>query len=151
MGNGNGLASLRMRAKGYVWWSIYVRTSSARKLKDVHLPPIEAALETLQFELQIINESENPGLFRLVTYQNLEGDGVLDLISPVLRRAYGLADGWSISGLGDLSRGELQHVMGGWSSKAPSNKPPALESMIFELQPGVVTGRTPDGGWQIDG
>ena len=137
-----------MLVKGRVWWSIYVRTASARKLKEEHLPPIRSALETLQFGVQIIRERENPGLFRVVTFQNLTGGSVLEVVCPVLCRAYRLADGWRIGGLRDLDRGKLRHVTGVWSVGKPSNRPPALESMVFELEPGQITGVTADGGWQ---
>ena len=140
-----------MSINGYVWWSIYVRTSSVRKLKAEHLPPIAAALEALEFEWQILTEPENPGLFRLVTYQNEEANTVADVVIPVLRRAYRLADGWSISGLQDLAANELRHVMGGWSEKKASNKPPALESMLFEIEPGQISGPNAEGGWELVG
>ena len=138
-----------MSIQGYVWWSIYVRTSSLQKLKKVHLPPIAAALEALDFEWQIVTEEENPGLFRMVNYQNLEAATLAEIIIPVLRRAYRLADGWSISGLHDLTTGKLRHVMGGWNSRKPSSRPPSLESIVFELEPGKISGMTADGGWKI--
>ena len=140
-----------MNIQGYVWWSIYVRTSSMRKLKQVHLPPIEIALEALDFEWQILKEKENLGLFRLINYQNLEAATVAEVILPALRRAYCLANGWTISGLRDLAGDKLRHVMGMWDSTKSSNKAPALESMIFELQPGQISGMIGDGGWGIVG
>jgi hypothetical protein len=86
-------------------------------------------------------------LFRLVTYQNGEAGTVADVVVPVLRRAYRLADGWSISGLQDLAANELRHVMGGWHMKKRSNRPPALESMLFEIEPGQISGINAEGGW----
>ena len=116
--------SMSSKIKAYVWWSVYVKTSNKRKLLSTHLPPITAALESLEFDWQIDVEEENPGLFRLVNYQNLVGNGVEDIVIPVLRRAYRLHTNWQISGLEDLARRELAHVMGGCNIGKPSNTPP---------------------------
>ena len=138
--------------EAYVSWSIYVRTPQHRKLVEVHIPPIAAALEQLEFVWQIIFESEYPGLFRLVNYQNLEFSSVDEIVSTVLRRAYKLADGWRISGLGDLTTKQIRHVAGVWNLHKAVSTLPALESMIFEVEPGRISGRTADGhGWQIAG
>jgi hypothetical protein len=137
------------RIKAHVWWSIYVQTSNMRKLRQAHLPPIEDALETIEFDWQVLIEEGSPGLFRLITYQNFEIENVSDIVVPVLRRAYRLADGWTIMGLDDLSTGRLQHVYGSCAKPARSNKPPALESIIFEIEPGRILPMNADGGWKV--
>jgi len=96
----------------HVWWSIYVKTSSEQELREAHLPPIAAALETIEFDWDIITEQENPVLFRLVNCQNFEGWRVEGVIVAVLRRAYRLANEWRISGLEALATGDLEHVQG---------------------------------------
>lgn len=136
--------------QAFVYWSIYVRTASVKKLKDEHLPPIVAALENTPSEFDIHKEAENPGLLRAVTYQNIEAAAVLDVVGVVLRRAYRLADGWRIHGLSDLDRGDIRHVMGGWGISSPKSRPPALESMMFEIEPGSIS-REAHGSWRIDG
>lgn len=125
-----------MAIQGYVLWVIHVRTSSVRKLKKTHLPPIETALEGMEFDWEILNSRNNPGLIGLVNYQNLQAGSIAELIIPLLRRAYALSNTWSIAGLRDLSRGELRYVTGTWNSHKPSPKAPALDSIHFELSPG---------------
>ena len=137
------------QVKAYVWWSVYVKTSNKRKLLSTHLPPIVVALEGVEFDWQIDAEEENPGLFRLVNYQNLAGNNVEDIVIPVLRRAYRLHTNWHISGLEDLSKGALSHVMGSCSISKPSPIPPSLESLMFEIEPGRVLPMRPDGGWPV--
>lgn len=137
------------RVKAYVFWSIYVKTSNKRKLQEVHLPPITGALEGTEFDWVIETEEEHPGLFRVMTMQNLEGADVEDLIVPVLRRAYRLATEWKISGLEDLAAGELKYVMGACHIREPSNKPPSLESMMFEIEPGRILPATGDESWRV--
>jgi len=136
---------------GYVWWSIYVRTKTIKKMRDEHLPLVNNALAPLEFEWQVFVERESPGLVRCVNYQNISADCIEDAMLHVLRRAYRLADSWTISELGDLDSGELKHITGSWSCRKQSNKPPALESMIFELEPGQIAGKTDDGGWALAG
>jgi hypothetical protein len=119
------------------------------KLLSTHLPPIVAALEGVDFDWQIDVEEENPGLFRLVNYQNLVGNNVEDIVIPVLRRAYRLHTNWYISGLEDLSKGALSHVMGSCSITKPSPSPPSLESLMFEIEPGRVLPMRPDSGWLV--
>ncbi|MGO4684623.1 hypothetical protein [Hyphomicrobium sp. 2TAF46] len=140
-----------MTVKAFVWWSIYVRSTNPRKLKEVHLPPIEAALDGTQFGWQSVVEDENTTLTRFINYQNLEGATVTDVVTPVLRRAYRLANGWTIHGLFDLNLDELHSVIGGWNSKKASRWPPALESMMFEISPGEISGMGEDGGREIAG
>jgi hypothetical protein len=136
--------------KAYVWWSIYVRASSVDELKVKYIPPIDAALEQFSFDWQILRESSDVGLFRIINYQNLESSDSVGIIVPVLRRAYRLASTWSISGLDDLDGRELRHVLGGWSSKEPSATG-GLFSMMFEIEPGEIAGMNDQGGWDIIG
>jgi hypothetical protein len=138
------------RIKAHVWWSIYVQTSDVRKLRQEHLPPVQDALESIEFDWQILTEEESPGLFRLITFQNFEIENVIEIVLPVLRRAYKLADGWTITGLNDLSTGRLQHIYGCCWKPARLNKPPALESLVFEIEPGRILPMKSDGGWPVD-
>jgi hypothetical protein len=135
------------RTTAHIWWSIYVKASDLRKLRQVHLPPIELALEGIEFDWQILKEKESPGLFRLINYQNFEIERVEDIVIPLLRRAYKLAPSWSISGLDDLATGRLQHIIG--SCEPSSNQPPALHSIVFEVEPGRIGPMTRDGGWPL--
>ena len=135
--------------EAYVNWSIYVRNSNGRKLLEAHLPPIIAALEPLEFEWEIRTEDENPGQFRLINYQNIREQNVEDAVLFILRRAYRLADGWRISGLNALLRGEISHVYGHWKNNKPGNRAPALEDVLFEVEPGQTSGPTGGGAWQI--
>jgi hypothetical protein len=137
------------RTTAHIYWSIYVKTSNLRKLKEAHLPPIELALEKMEFDWYITTEEENPGLFRLVTYQNFEIERVEELIVPLLRRAYKLTSTWTITGLDDLGSGRLRHVHGTCSKPPNSNRPPALESLVFEAERGRILPVTEDGGWQV--
>lgn len=132
--------------QAFVWWSIYVRTANLRKLKAEHLPPIEDALGGTEFPWEIMREDGEAGLFRLVNHQNLSGARVEDLIIPVLCRAYKLVSPWSIAGLGDLGAGRLRHVMGSCMNPPICPRPPALSSLVFEVQPGRIIERAA-GGW----
>ncbi|MFO1171301.1 MAG: hypothetical protein U1E49_10065 [Hyphomicrobiaceae bacterium] len=136
------------KIEAHVWWSLYVQTSNKRKLIEAHLPPINLALEDVEFDWEIISDAEGSGLFRLINYQNLRGPTAESIIVPVLRRAYGLSATWTISGLEDL-RGGLRHVIGSCTNPRSSNRPPALKSMMFEIEPGVVGPRDAAGGWPI--
>jgi len=100
------------------------------------LPPITAALERLEFDWDISTEPENVGLFRLVTCQNFEGVSLEDVIAPVLRRAYRLTNVWTISGLDALATGKLEQVNG--HCRAPASRPPYLESLVFDIEPGHI-------------
>ena len=128
-------------------WSIYVRTSTKRKLVETHLPPIESAIGPLDFEWEILVEDQNPGLFRIVNFQNISAERPEDIVLTVLRRAYSLTNGWRIFGLNDLDSKQITHIAGTWVVEKPTHTPPALESLMFELQPGKIGGMTGDGGW----
>ena len=134
--------------RAHVWWSLYVETSNKRKLMEAHLPPINEALEHIEFDWEITANAEGTGLYRLVTYQNLSGTTTERIIVPVLRRAYGLSASWTIQGLEDLRNG-LRHVIGSCINPKSSNRPPALKSLMFEIEPGIVGPREADGGWPI--
>lgn len=131
----------------YVSWSIYARTSTERELRVAHLPPISAALENIAYDWEVSTEHENPGLFRLVTYQNFDAVNVEDIVVPVLRRAYRLANQWRISGLEALAAGVLEHVQGDCEIRTPSKRPPSLVSLVFEIEPGRISPASR--GWQV--
>lgn len=133
----------------HIWWSIFVKTSNLRKLKQAHLPPLELALERMEFDWHIVTEEESPGLFRLITYQNFEIERVDEIVIPLLRRAYKLSPTWTIMGLEDLATGRLQHIYGSCTNPPNSNKPPALESLVFEVEPGRILPMKQDGGWPV--
>jgi hypothetical protein len=133
----------------HVWWSIYVKTSNLRKLREAHLPPIEAALEAKEFDWDITVEDESQGLFRLVTFQNFSTDAVEAVVIPVLRRAYRLASPWTIGGLDDLTTGSVRHVSGSCHKPPLGPKPPALERLMFEIEPGRILPMKEDGGWPV--
>ncbi len=137
-----------MTVKAYVGWSIYIRTSSIQKVREMHLPAIAEALGEFGFEWEVLQEEANPGLYRLVNYQNMTGETAADVILPVLRCAYRLRDGWTVWGLHQLADIDLKHLAGHWKGQ-PSHKPPAIDSVLFEMERGEVAGRTTDGGWQI--
>ena len=134
---------------GHVYWSIYVRTGSVQKLRATHLPEIDKALGPPQFKWQLLNEEESPGLIRLINYQNLSAENVAHLVTPVLVSAYSLGNSWTITGLSDLGAQKLRYVFGGWSMDKPNPRPPAVESMMFEISPGLVSGMNSDGGWMV--
>jgi hypothetical protein len=138
-----------MRLNAYATWSIYIRTSNLRKLKTTHLPAIGAALEQVQFPWQILKEDAHPSLYRVINLQNLRASNPAGLITPVLRRAYRLVDGWTIYGLMDLDKPSLQHVIGGFAEKEITRNP--IANAIFEIEPGTIGGMTDDGGWQVLG
>jgi hypothetical protein len=136
-----------MTVRAYVGWSIYVRTSSIQKVRDTHLPATVEALGDFEFDWDILQEDENPGLYRLVNYQNLSGETAPDLILPVLQSAYQLRDGWTVWGLHQLTSPQVKHLAGHWQGRE-SSKPPAIESALFEMEPGYIEGKLAAGGWQ---
>ena len=137
--------------EAYINWSLYVRTSNKRKLLEAHLPPINAALEHLDFDWHIFTEKENPRQFRLVTYQNIRCQTIDELLICVLRRAYRLREGWTIYGLSAFHHGAFRQLWGVWNLRRQSNKPPALDSVMFEAYPGQTSGRCDNGGWIVAG
>ena len=124
--------------KSHACWSIYVRASSREDLISAHLPSISAALEDIQYDWDISTERENPGLFRLVTYQNFETQNVEDVVVPVLRRAYRLTKEWRVSGLDALASGKLKYVHGDYTISPMSGHASSLESIVFEIEPGGI-------------
>lgn len=131
----------------HIWWSIYVRAGKIQRLKERHLPAIDAALGPAEFEWDVTREDSCPELLRLVNYQNISGDTVEALILQVLRKLGRIAEGFSISGLGDLDAPTFRHMSGTWRSSKPAHRAPALEDIAFEVLPGRIAGMTNDGGW----
>lgn len=149
------------RTKAFVYWSMYVRAASERALKQQHLPPIAAALESVECEWDIDRERDDPGFFRIVTYQNLSARSVKDIVIPVLRRAYRLSTEWKITGLESLSSNALIKIHGDWSADT-SSSPNALglDSIVFEIERGQIRRASRDdaapagwsaGAWKVVG
>lgn len=85
----------------------------------------------------------------MINYQTFEVFSVEEAIVPVLRRAYKLATTWNISGLEDLATERLQHVYGQCDYPPNSNKAPALDSLVFEIELGRILPMGADGGWPV--
>lgn len=134
----------------HVWWSIFVRTKDMRKMRQDHMPAIEAVLSKTAVPLRVHCDDQGPGLFRVVGYQNYDAVTMKDAVSAVLADAYALADGWRINGLGCLNTGKYRHIVGMWSMDKPSHRPPALESMMFEIERGLVRKENEHGGVYVD-
>ncbi|MEM6944425.1 MAG: hypothetical protein AAF416_08020 [Pseudomonadota bacterium] len=135
----------------HVYWSIYVRTSTHRKLKEVHLPQIERILDDPPYRWEIRIEAENPGLIRIETSQNLSAPTVDEIVTTLLRRASPMSRSWTLQGLEDLSRGELQRISGWSGSPQQNGGPPAVESVFFEALPGRISRPVPHGTWSDAG
>lgn len=121
-----------------IFWTILVRTPSIQKLKAKHLPPVNSALGPMDFDWKFRPEDFGPGLIGAVTWQNLSADTSDQIVVTVLRKAYRLADGWQITGLGSLDAPDLRHVRGQWTSNRPAHTVPALEAISFQIEPGRI-------------
>lgn len=138
------------KINAYLWWSIYVGTNNRQKILQTHLPPINSALESLDFDWEIFVEEESPNFTRLINYQNFRTAAVEDVVITTLRRAYKLTGAWHVGGLQCLSSGELTHFYGGCGKPHQTGRAPALESLMFEVEPGLITGYK-EGAWSTDG
>jgi hypothetical protein len=133
-----------------VYWSIYVRNRDKGSLLRVHLPLIEAIIGNPAIPFQVFKEDDNPGLFRIIAYQNYPNSPIKEAIPAILGTAYSLANNWNIGGLGCLATGAYSYVWGTWTMRKPSPTPPALESMMFEIERGLAREIDKDGGISFD-
>lgn len=133
--------------QGYVYWSIYLRAATAKKVKDVHLPRIETALGHHQFKWEISSEKERPGIYRVINFQNIESASASELVLQVLKAAFSLVDGWHICGLQNLNYGFINGITGGWKRQGNINKNSSIDDMLFDISTGRVLGVNDDGGW----
>lgn len=127
-----------------VWWSIYVQAKDMGKAKREHFLPVESIVGPPAVPFEYIKE--DAGVCRLVAYSNFSNFEIRDVASEVLAKAYALADGWHIYGLGCITTGRYQHVTGLWSAVKPSPKAPQLVSMMFEINRGLASSASKDGG-----
>lgn len=136
-----------MQVVAFVAWSLTVKAANKNKVQSVHIPALDKLLGKAEFGWQITSDSAT-GTFGITTYQNLQGE-IEHIILEVLRRAYRLRDGWNIHGLSALNTKELKCVIGGWRAFNKSNLIPSIESAMFELKEGNITGISDDGGWMV--
>lgn len=137
-----------MLQKGYVFWSIYVASSSEMKVRQVHLPLISEALEGVQFKWDVFQEEGNPTETRCVNYQNFEFEHSDEMILPILRRAYRLANNWTILGLNEMFSRQSSYCIGSAIVKPPASHAPAVSNLMFEFVLGHTSGQSKSGGWK---
>lgn len=131
----------------HVWWSIYVQAKDMGKAKREHFTPIEAVLGKPSVPFQYFKE--DGGNYRLVAYINKPDTDLRTAVFETLATAYALADSWSLSGLGCLETGIYRYIVGLWSAKKLSPKPPQLVSMMFEIERGLAEHTNEHGGVYI--
>lgn len=134
-----------------LWWSIYIRCKSKRKLIVDHLPTVTEAIGPLEFQWEIGVEDEAPGLFRIVTHQNFFNLPKSAVFEQTLSRAGRFRSDWHIMGLHTIAGADPLYLHGSCTITKPSPHPPSLESLVFELEQGKIEGMTDDGGWKVAG
>lgn len=122
-----------------VIWSIYVQCKHKNRLIEVHLPAIEKAIGQPETGWTIEKEEEEPDQFRIVTHCNLQASSKDDAIIALIKNAYALFDGtWSFSGLSTLNVDRPLYIMAGVNIKTPQHQPPAITSVMLEVEQGSV-------------
>lgn len=126
-----------------VRWSVYIRCSNRRKLREVHIPALDRAIKEPHGPRTWIYEREepiepaerNPNEHRIVALEKISGPYRDSLLSDLMRRLYNLAPNWNITARLDEDDPRGIYLMARHVKQDPGNKTPAVVDVLVELEP----------------
>jgi hypothetical protein len=121
-------------------WSIYVRCTNLRKLREVHIPALEALIgqphggEGWLYENENYNENRDRSLKRIIAVQALKGPYTDQLLLDFMKTLYSLSSFWAIQARLDPSHPQGVYVMARFQQEHPGSAAPAVVDALVELQ-----------------
>lgn len=125
---------------GYdISWSVYIRCANRRKLREVHLPALDAILRepygarTWHVVLDDNVTQGDPHQHRIVAIEKLKGPYDVQYLVSLMTRLYAFTDTWHIT-----ARLDPAHPLGVYvwarTSLTQQHEPPAIVDVSVELE-----------------
>lgn len=123
-----------------ICWSIYIRCTNLRKLRDVHIPAIEALIgqphggKGWLYENENYNENRDRSLKRMIAVQGLKGPYTDQLLLDFMKTLYSLSSFWAILARLNPSHPQGVYVSARFQRENPGSEAPAIVDALVELQ-----------------
>ncbi|RVD63392.1 hypothetical protein [Mesorhizobium sp. M7A.F.Ca.ET.027.03.2.1] len=123
-----------------ICWSIYVRCTNLRKLREVHIPAIEALIgephggQGWLYENENYNENRDRSLKRIIAVQPVEGPYNDRLLLDLMKALYSLSSFWAIQARLDPSHPHGVYLSARFTQEAPSSEAPAIVDALVEFE-----------------
>lgn len=142
-------------------WSVYVRCNNLQKLRNVHIPALEALIGQPHdgrgwiIENESYNENRDRSLRRIVAVKHLGGPYTEQFLLDFMKTLYSLSPSWTIQARLNPSHPHGVYVCAHFSSETPAPQAPAVVDALIELTPAFTgegqSGRYIGSGQRISG
>jgi hypothetical protein len=126
-----------------IMWSIYIRCNNAKKLREVHIPALEALIGQPHGGKGWMVEKEedsDPNLKRIVALQRLGRPYNDRFFLDFMKTLYRLAPFWGIQARLDPSHPHGVYVMARFHQEKPGSVAPAVVDALVELEASFIDG-----------
>lgn len=123
-----------------IYWSVYVRCANRRKLREVHLPALDAAIgqpygpRRWHYEKEEYSPEPDPNEHRLVAVEQTKSPYSDALLVGFMARLYALAPDWRIQARLDASHPHGIYLSAMHIRQTPGNKAPAIVDVLAEFE-----------------
>ncbi|TPN88532.1 hypothetical protein FJ987_01580 [Mesorhizobium sp. CU2] len=123
-----------------ICWSIYVQCTNLRKLREVHIPALEALIgqphggKGWLYENENYNESRDRSLKRIIAVQSVKGPYTDQLLLAFMKTLYSLSSFWTIQARLNPSHPQGVYVSARFQRENPGSEAPAVVDALVELE-----------------
>ena len=123
-----------------IFWSIYVRCNNTRKLREVHIPALEALIGQPHggkgwiFDNENYIEDRDRSLKRIVAIQRLRGPYTEQFLVDFMKTLYSLSSSWIIQARLDPSHPHGVYVSARFQRETPASEAPAVVDALVEFE-----------------
>ncbi|CAN7463108.1 hypothetical protein [Mesorhizobium sp. LjNodule214] len=121
-------------------WSIYVRCNNLQKLREVHIPAIEALIGQPEGGKGWLHDNENyiedrdRSLKRIVAVQRLKGPYNDQFLIGLMKALYSLSSSWTVEARLNPSHPRGVYVSARFQRESPGSEAPAVVDALVELE-----------------
>jgi len=122
-----------------IFWSVYIRCNNLKKLRDVHIPALEALIgqpddgKGWTYDNETYIEDRDRSLKRIVAVQRLQGPYTEQFLLDFMQSLYSLSASWNIQARLNPSHPHGVYVCAHFSQETPVSEAPAVVDALVEL------------------
>jgi len=123
-----------------ILWSVYIRCKSLQKLREVHIPALEALIgqphggKGWQYDNERYIKNRDRSLKRIIALKRLPGPYTDQILVDFMKTLYSLSSYWTIQARLDPSHPRGVYVCASFKSETAPSETPAVVDAMVELE-----------------
>ncbi|MEW6631982.1 MAG: hypothetical protein AB1440_14000 [Pseudomonadota bacterium] len=123
-----------------ILWSVYIRCKSLQKLREVHIPALEALIgqphggKGWQYDNERYIKNRDRSLKRIIALKRLPGPYSDQILVDFMKTLYSLSSYWTIQARLDSSHPRGVYVCASFKSETAPSETPAVVDAMVELE-----------------